>query len=226
MQQMNPRKLSNNETLSDIQRAYAYSHRLSRAIGITQGSERLSSSITELSQGLEGGLRWGELSEWGSPWGSGGREVLLSFLSQLKYSKSGQEQWCLWVQGQDGDANVYPPAWEAKGVDLRYIRFTKSLKPVHDLNPIFMSPFFKFIVLDSPQNLSIEDCQFLGRQARRHQQSIVVVRNYFLSPKKGNVWAKLRLNCWHDYVRDQYMVKVIKGLSPRQISFKINETLN
>lgn len=221
MQQLEFKNTINNSVLSSMRQAQAYSHGVSTAIQLADRPGTLPSSISLVNQTLDGGLKWGELSEWGSPWGCGGREVLISFLSKLNKSHQSQANWCLWVQGQEGEAHVYPPAWEAKGVDLKYIRFTKSLKPVKDLNPIFMSSFFKVIVIDAPQDLSMEDCQFLSRQARRHKQSIIVVRNYFLSPKKGNVWAKLRVNCWHDYLREQYFLKVIKGLSPRQISFKI-----
>ena len=181
----------------------------------------LPSSIPQVNDILEGGLKWGELSEWGSPWGHGGREVLIHFLSNLNSHDTDHSQWCLWIQGREG-VNVYPPAWEAKGVDLKYIRFTKSLSPIRDLKPVFLTPFFKVIVLDCPERLSLEDCQFLGRQARRHGQAIILIRNFFLSPKKGNVWAKLRLNCWHHNISNQFYIKVIKGLSPRQIAFKLD----
>ncbi|SMF72672.1 hypothetical protein SAMN06296036_12725 [Pseudobacteriovorax antillogorgiicola] len=192
---------------------------LSNAAQLATQRLHLPSSISQVNQALEGGLRWGELSEWGSPWGSGGRELIIRFLSPL-HQASQEPYWCLWIQGQEG-VNVYPPAWEAKGVNLKYIRFTKSLNPIKDLKPVFLNPFFKVIVLDCPQQLSAEDCQFLSRQARCHRQSIILIRNYFLSPKKGNVWAKLRLNCWHNHLHNQFYLKVVKGLSPRQAAFRL-----
>lgn len=181
----------------------------------------LASSIPVLNETLEGGLRWGELCEWGCPWGCGGREVIIRFLCSLPSDYQQQTNWCLWVQGQD-DVNIYPPAWEAQGVDLAYIRFTSSQNPVKDLKPVFLSSLFKIIILDCPQTLSAEDCQFLARQARQYRQIIILIRNYFLSPKKGNIWAKLRLNCWRQHLSEKFFIKVIKGLSPRQISFGLN----
>ena len=193
---------------------------LSRAQHLTKASAYLPSAVPQVNQLLEGGLKWGELSEWGSPWGCGGRDVVIQFLAALKSTPDSTPSWCLWVQGQEG-VSIYPPAWEARGVDLKYIRFTKSLRPVRDLKPIFLSPFFKVIIIDCAQYLSTEDCQFLSQQARRHRQAIILIRNYFLSPKKGNVWSKLRLNCWHHRLSNHFYLKVIKGLSPRQIAFKM-----
>jgi hypothetical protein len=58
----------------------------------------------------------------------------------------------------------------------------------------------------------------MARRARVNGQVILLLRDFFLSPTRGNVWTKLRLNCWLDHSADQYQLQVIRGLSPRQLS--------
>lgn len=174
----------------------------------------LASSIRALDQFLDGGLRFGSLTEWGSPLGRGGREVILQYLQCAEHHKD----WCLWVCGQQ-DVRVYPPAWSARGVELSKIRFTYSDHPVRDLKPVFLDPFFRVIVLDVTRSLSLDDCAFLAQRARANRQAIIIVRDYFLSEKRGNVWAQLRLNCWQQEDGKRYHIRVVRGLSPRQLSF-------
>jgi hypothetical protein len=98
------------------------------------------------------------------------------------------------------------------------VRFTYSDTPVRDLRPLFLDSFFRVIVLDVPRSVSMDDCAFLAQRARANKQAVIIVRDYFLSEKRGNVWAQLRLNCWQDEAGDRYHVRVIRGLSPRQLS--------
>lgn len=162
---------------------------------------------------LDGGLGWGELSEWGVPMGCGGREVIAQLLAHATQNK----HWCLWVNSKS-QVEVYPPAWESRGVDMSRVRFAETNQPVSDLKPVFMDPFFQFIVLDNPRTLSEDDLSFISRRAKSQRQIVLVLRNYFLSEKRGNVWAKLRVNIWRPDLASQLSLRIIKGLSPRQIT--------
>jgi hypothetical protein len=128
--------------------------------------------------------------------------------------------WTLWVSSHD-DFTVFPPAWFAKGVSPSRIVFTHSEAPAQDLKRAIINPLFKLIVLDSPRRFSKDDCFFVNTQARFNQQVIVLLRNFFLSNKQGNVWAKLRLNCWKQQSSGRFILKTVRGLPQRQIS--INE---
>jgi hypothetical protein len=178
----------------------------------------ISKDIVPFSEGrlqtfFEGGLREGQLSEWGLRPGSGGREVLVDLLAAATQT----QKWSLWVRPKSGVA-VYPPAWNARGVKLDRMRFAYTDQPIADLKPLFMDSFFKLIIIDEPKNLSDEECSFLARRAQEQKQIICIIRPYFLCQKRGNVWAKLRVNMWRTGIAEQLCLQVIKGLSPRQMS--------
>jgi hypothetical protein len=186
---------------------------------------RIVSRISELDSFLEGGLPVGTVCEWGVPLGRGGRELLLAWLTaksqEYSHYHTGDDEkkphWSLWIHSFS-DLDVYPPAWGAKGVSLKYLRFACSTRPLADLKPVFMDSLFKVIVIDSPQSFSDEDCSFLARQARLNGFVILLLRNFFLSPKRGNVWAKLRLNSYYSNDKQSYQVEMVRGLSPRKLS--------
>ena len=178
--------------------------------------EILHSSIPALNKFLESRIHYGQLCEWGAPWGQGVREVITSFLPSIP------SVWKLWVHS-DEKTIINAPAWEARGINMQRMRFAYCTAPLEELKPIFLDPFFKVIILDNPK-LSYDDCAFLAQRARENQQAIFILRNYFLSNRKGNVWAKVRLNCWHDQLSDQFYIRPIRGLSPRQLCFKVRET--
>ena len=184
----------------------------------TCNQRRLISGIADLDQILDGGLPYGSLIEWGLPYGQGGREILCRFLASA--TSNPLSLWCLWIVAKQ-DLTLYPPAWAARGVQLDKLRITRSEKPLETLRPVFSSPVFNIIVIDSPSQLSNEDCAFLQRQARQKQQIIMILRNRSLAPQRGNVWAKLRINAWQERTQDRYCIQVIRGLSPRQISLKM-----
>jgi len=196
-----------------------------RASSLIESQTRLQATLPELSHFFQGGLRWGELSEWGIPWGGGCREVLLLFLQAAHRQPSAKPYWCLWIHDQS-DMSIYPPAWQARGINLKHIRFAVTKQPLHDLKPIFTSSFFKLIVLDCSASISLDDCCFLAQQARKHQQIIILLRSYFLSPRKGNVWAKTRVNCWQDPIQEKFYIKSVKGLAPRQLTFKMDGSVS
>ncbi len=175
----------------------------------------LASHIPLLDSFLGGGLGWGELSEWGLPWGTGLRDLILPFLA----SAQAQEQlgaWVLWIYGQR-DVCVNPLAWHARGVQLGQLRFAASSKPLIELKPLFLSGFFRVIVLDSIPRLSTEDYAFLARQARRLQQHILILQPELLSSAQGNVWARLRINCWRDFSQQRVCITLLKGHQQRQL---------
>lgn len=189
-----------------------------RALACPNTALRLASPLPLLNQCLAGGLPYGSLSEWGLPLGMRGREVILAFLATATSTPS--SVWVLWAHARSS-IQVYPPAWQARGVDLRKMRFVKSKRLMHDLKPLFMDPFFKVIILDAPGRLIDEDYGFLARQARRHKKIIMVLHDHFLSTRKGNVWAKLRVNAWQDFSSRKMCLRVMRGLSPRQLSFDL-----
>jgi hypothetical protein len=95
--------------------------------------------------------------------------------------------------------------------------FTRSDTPLRDLKRAFIQPLFRLIVLDAPRVFTREDCCFVERQARVNRQWVLLLRNYFLSNRQGNIWARWRLNCWKRHVSGQFVIRVIRGLSYRQL---------
>ncbi len=176
----------------------------------------LTSSVSSLDQFLDGGLRFGELSEWGAPLGRGGRGIIIRYLTRQGLAND-EKHWCLWVCGKAG-VDVYPPAWMARGVDLSRIRFAYASQLLRELKPVFMNPFFRVVVIDAPKKLSAEDCAFLAQRARANKQAIILIRDYFLSVKQGNVWARMRLNCWQDEDGGRFHMRMVRGLSPRELA--------
>jgi hypothetical protein len=174
----------------------------------------LPSRLPLLDSFLGGGLGWGELSEWGLPWGCGLRDLILPFL----VSAQGEEPpaWILWVYGQK-DICVNPLAWHARGVQLERLRFACSTRPLIELKPLFLSGFFRLIVLDGVPRLMDEDYAFLARQARRLQQHILVLHPYTLTRERGNVWARLRINCARDFTQQHVVLTLLKGHQQRQL---------
>jgi hypothetical protein len=156
------------------------------------------------------------------PWGQGLREILLPFLVSAQQLK---DYWILWVYGQS-TVCVNPLAWKARSVDLNRIRFVQSTKPLHDLRPIFLSDFFRVIVLDHGLALSDEDCAFLARQARQQRQSILILKPQALSHTQGNIWARLRVNCSQDLRTQILSAELLKGRHPGRISLEQKQLLN
>lgn len=179
-------------------------------------SRRLVAGVAVLDQFLEGGLPFGSLSEFGMPLGKEGRLLLLKYLVTATRGIDMNPLWTLWVSSFS-EYQVFPPAWFAKGVDPNRIVFAESEAPVRDLKRAILNPFFKLIVFDSPRTFSKDDCHFLDQQARRNDRVAIVLRNYFLSNQRGNIWARLRLNCWKRHASNQFVIRVIRGLSRREL---------
>ena len=185
-------------------------------------TQKLRSGVPELDAFLSGGLPFGAVTEWGMPLGRGGRLVVARF---LRGSPTVKTPLTLWVRPNNNPLVIYPPAWRAQGVDLARVRFAHSARPVAQLKPLFMDPLFKIIVLDSPETMAPEDVAYLARQARANGQLIMILRNYMLSSERGNVWAKLRMNCWAEpFAAQPFRLQVIRGFSFRRLSFALGDT--
>lgn len=198
--------------------------------GVTTGKlpdlmPRLCSGVGTLDDFLTGGLPFGTVTEWGVPLGRGGRLVVARFLASATQGRQlDRPLLALWVQAAAGTLDVYPPAWRAQGVDLTRVRFARSARPVADLKPLLMDPLFKVIIIDAPERLSTDDIAYIARQARINGQLVVILRNYMLSSERGNVWAKLRMNCWYEPFSDQpYRLQVVRGFSFQRLSFDLDE---
>ena len=174
---------------------------------------KLCSGIKLLDSFLGGGLAFSTLVEWGMPFGSGARRLVTSFIARATTSgdDDGGKLSCLWISARPL-LKIYPPAWQAAGVDLERLRFTRSSSPVHDLKPLFMDDFFKVIVLDHPTSLTLEDCGFITQCARRNRQLVIILRDHLLSTSDSNVWARVRLNTWRNPQTGQLEVEGLRGL--------------
>lgn len=188
-------------------------------------SLKLRSGVPELDDFLAGGLPFGTITEWGAPLGRGGRLVVARFLAAATQGRGLERPvMALWVRPASTALSVYPPAWRAQGVNLARVRFAHSARPVAELKPLFMDPLFKLIVLDSPEKMAPEDVAYLARQARANGQLILLLRNCMLSSERGNVWAKLRMNCWFEpFAAQPFRLQVIRGFSFRRLAFALSE---
>ena len=178
---------------------------------------RLSSGISRLDDFFEGGVPLGTVMEWGAPFGQGGRQFLVCWLAQ-----AAKAEWILWVHAR-AYLSIYPPAWLARGLSLERIRFAVTADPLEDLRPVFLESFFRVIVLDSPPLLGRDECAFLARRARAQRALVILIRDECLDERRGNVWARLRINCWYEPRLQQYRLRVIRGLSPRQMTLAEGE---
>ncbi len=174
----------------------------------------LPSTLSLITDFLQGGLPFGALVEWGSPMGSEGRRILLTFLVNAMQLSC----LCLWNNGHC-DVTIFPPAWSACGIDLNQLIFTNANHPLTELKPVFLSSLFKVIVLDTALGqLSNDECAWLRHQASLHHYLVIIVRNYRLSNKLGNAWVKLRLNALKHPNSDNYQLWLVKGGTEKRLN--------
>lgn len=180
--------------------------------------ERLSSGIPDLDHFFDGGLPFAAITECGMPLGLGGRFVLLHFLANGTRHVS-PPLWVLWVSSYQ-ELEIFPPAWMAKDVSLEQVVFAYSKKPMQDLKRAILHHLFKVIVFDAPPHMDKDDFTFLCQRARENNQIIVVLRDFFLTNKQGNVWASLRFNCAKNPSTNEYVLTSLKGLQRKWFLFK------
>ena len=188
-------------------------------------TEKLASCVERVDDFLEGGLPFGGISEFGMPLGKEGRALALKFVANATRGIRGKPMWTLWISSYE-TFRIFPPAWFARGVSPTRILFAQSGRPLRDLKRAISNPIFKLIILDSPRKFTREDCFFVNRQARQNRQLVMLLRDFFLSNRQGNIWANLRMNCWKRHASGEFMLRVIRGLSQRELSIseaEINE---
>jgi hypothetical protein len=147
-------------------------------------------------------IRPGDLVEWGIPPGLNGRLIPLQLLKhQIPLS--------VWIYHHHG-LGVFASSWISHGVDLQRLFFICSGNPVRELRPLFLEDTFKRIIIDAPRKFSMGDMAFVSQQARKQGQIVFLIRHYFLSEKRGNPHASLRINTWQSEQRS-FSLQLIKG---------------
>ena len=171
-------------------------------------SQELYSGIDALDECFAQ-VKPGDLIEWGIPPGMNGRLIPLQLLKhRIPLS--------VWIYHHHG-LGVFASSWISHGVDLQRLFFICSENPVKELRPLFLEDTFKRIIIDSPRRFSDGDMAFVSQQARKQQQVVFLIRHYFLSQKRGNPHASLRINTWQSGKRS-FSLQVIKGSKTGRIA--------
>lgn len=184
-----------------------------------QTARSLKHNLADQSQLLQSGIdaldecfaqvKPGDLVEWGIPPGLNGRLIPLQLLKhQIPLS--------VWIYHHHG-LGVFASSWISHGVDLQRLFFICSDNPVRELRPLFLEDTFKRIIIDAPRKLTRGDIAFVSQQARQHGQIVFLIRHYFLTARRGNPYASLRLNTWQSD-RRSFSLQFIKGPHSGKIS--------
>ncbi len=197
-----PAQFADASLARQLQTARTLSERLAgEAGGLHSGIARLDDCFAQ--------VRPGDLVEWGIPPGFNGRLIPLQLLKHdIPLS--------VWIYHHDG-LGVFASSWLSHGVDLERLFFICSESPVSELRPLFLEDTFRRIIIDSPRRFSTGDMAFVSQQARRHGQIVFLIRHYFLSEKRGNAYASLRLNTWQSGKR-VFALQVIKGATTGRLA--------
>ena len=154
-------------------------------------------------------IKPGDLVEWGIPPGLNGRLIPLQLLKQ-------QIPLSVWIYHHHG-LGVFASSWISHGVDLQRLFFICSANPVKELRPLFLEDTFKRIIIDAPRKFSTGDMAFVCQQARKQGQIVFLIRHYFLTEKRGNPHASLRINTWQSG-KHSFSLQLIKGSGTGKIS--------
>jgi len=176
--------------------------------------EHLRAFDRDLDLFFGGGLPLSSFIECGFPMGREGRRILLPFLTNASRGLQYNAAFVLWVNGYD-NLEVFAPAWFARGLAPDKTVFAQSSDVLVELKQVFLNPLFKVIVIDSPQFFSSADCLFLRRMAKKNRQVILLLRNYFLTNKKGNIACALRFNAWCEHTHEVMVLQAVKGFGSR-----------
>jgi hypothetical protein len=184
-----------------------------------QSARSLKNDLSHQSQELLSGIdaldecfarvKPGDLIEWGIPPGMNGRLIPLQLLKQ-------QIPLSVWIYHHHG-LGVFASSWISHGIDLQRLFFICSANPVKELRPIFLEDTFKRIIIDAPLKFSTGDMAFVSQQARKQGQIVFLIRHYFLTAKRGNPHASLRINTWQSGKRS-FSLQFIKGPNSGRIS--------
>jgi len=175
---------------------------------LSHQSQELLSGIDALDESFAS-VKPGDLIEWGIPPGMNGRLIPLQLLKQ-------QIPLSVWIYHHHG-LGVFASSWISHGVDLQRLFFICSENPVKELRPIFLEDTFKRIIIDAPLKFSTGDMAFVSQQARKQGQVVFLIRHYFLTAKRGNPHASLRINTWQSGKRS-FSLQFIKGPNSGRIS--------
>ncbi|MDH3631836.1 MAG: hypothetical protein OER98_12020 [Gammaproteobacteria bacterium] len=175
---------------------------------LSHQSQELLSGIDALDECFAR-VKPGDLIEWGIPPGMNGRLIPLQLLKQ-------QIPLSVWIYHHHG-LGVFASSWISHGVDLQRLFFICSANPVKELRPIFLEDTFKRIIIDAPLKFSTGDMAFVSQQARKQGQVVFLIRHYFLTAKRGNPHASLRINTWQSGKRS-FSLQFIKGPNSGKIS--------
>ncbi len=175
---------------------------------LEQGTVALHSGIPALDECFAR-VRPGDLVEWGIPPGFNGRLIPLQL---LKHDIPPS----VWIYHHHG-LGVFASSWISHGVDLQRLFFICSKNPVRELRPIFLEDTFKRIIIDAPRRFSEGDMAFVSQQARKQGQIVFLIRHYFLTQKRGNPYASLRINTWQSG-RQCFSLQILKGADSGKVS--------
>ena len=197
-----PAQFTDNSLQQQLQSARSLKNDLSHQ------SQELVSGIDALDECFSG-IKPGDLVEWGIPPGLNGRLIPLQLLKQ-------QIPLSIWIYHHHG-LGVFASSWISHGVDLQRLFFICSANPVKELRPIFLEDTFKRIIIDAPLKFSAGDMAFVSQQARKQGQIVFLIRHYFLTAKRGNPHASLRINTWQSGKRS-FSLQFIKGSDSGRIT--------
>lgn len=173
-----------------------------RMLGQSMQQERPLHSGIDLLDDCFSCIKPGDVIEWGIPPGFNGRLIPLQLLKQ-------EIPLSVWIYHHHG-LGIYASSWISHGVDLQRLFFICSDNPVKELRPIFLEDTFKRIIIDAPRKFSDGDMAFVSQQARKQGQIVFLIRHFFLSQKRGNPHARLRINTWQSSKRS-FSLQVLKG---------------
>ncbi|MCP4766717.1 MAG: hypothetical protein GY875_10645 [Gammaproteobacteria bacterium] len=176
--------------------------------GLSSRQQVLHSGIEALDECCKH-VRPGDLVEWGIPPGFNGRLIPLQLLKQDIPPS-------VWIYHHHG-LGVFASSWISHGVDLQRLFFICSENPVRELRPLFLEDTFKRIIIDAPHKFSSGDMAFVSQQARKQGQIVFLIRHFFLSEKRGNPYASLRINTWQSGKRC-FSLQMVKGPVSGRIS--------
>lgn len=202
-----PAQFSDRSLQQQLQSARALKARLQ------QPAPALHSGIPALDECFAR-VRPGDLVEWGIPPGFNGRLIPLQL---LKHDIPPS----VWIYHHHG-LGVFASSWISHGVDLQRLFFICSENPVRELRPIFLEDTFKRIIIDAPRRFSDGDMAFVSQQARKQGQIVFLIRHYFLTRKRGNPYASLRLNTWQSGNRC-FALQILKGPASGQVTIPYRE---
>lgn len=128
----------------------------------------------------------GHLTEWGLPHGRGGRRMPLLLLGKLSEK-------VLWLYDHP-EALPYPQSLTPFGLSTENFHFACSQRPLRRFLPALVDTTYRNIVIDTSEPLRPGDFHTLARWARQSHRRFFLIRPFFLSHKKGNPFARIRIN--------------------------------